>query len=354
MYGVVFTQAIPSPVAYLPSEAIDRGYKVIKELSRGWIEGQIPFLSPSPWKRTQEVEVYGDSVALYLEGVVGKVSVYQERRLLWRGESPQIWVPLVGRGKAKLTIAGEKGGIIGGAYLVARVDTQVWQRAAYPEIVPSCKQPNITLSLEEALHASAVSQGRHLCVRYPFLPPGRIREVLLYHQHSLMLSSSESSDIGFTPSFFSDVVFVLIWVILGGIVSVFPTIRTAFWTGWLRPFPTDPVETGVGLLWLGSGMSFSLWRIGQISLLWILLLCLVAELLIFEWINENVNWIWQSWLLPTGILAIVSLVYPSFCMYAALGLWGIRSLRFILYSPKFAYLCLAEVFMFILHIPLDA
>ncbi|MCX7653008.1 MAG: hypothetical protein N2200_09125 [Bacteroidia bacterium] len=342
-----------SPVAYIPIKAYDQGYKVVQELSHGWKEAQVPLFLEGPWQISQIVHVPYDSTVLYIEGAVGKISVYQDMRLLWRGDTENAWIPILGRGSMRLTIKGERGGIVGGVYLLVRSDTQAWQREVSPPFLPLCERSVLKLTPAEALSASPLQQGRNACLAYPFPPPGRIRSVMHARQHKLS-AFIEAPQFEIKPYFLYRTGFVLIWAVLAGMFAYFPALRQAFWQGWLKAVSTDPVETILGLVWVGMGAGMSLWSVGKESWLWIFLLTLATESVFFGWFFGKVHWVWQSWLLPIGIVSIVTLLYPHLFTPVGIGVWVIRSLRFSLHSLKFIYLCSAEMFMLLLNIPLSA
>ena len=71
------------------------------------------------WEVSRTISI-PDSAWLYLPCLVGEVALYVGERL-WSVGERSAWVPLLGPGRVRITLKGYgRGGIIGGAYLVAR------------------------------------------------------------------------------------------------------------------------------------------------------------------------------------------------------------------------------------------
>lgn len=346
---IALAQGIVSPVAYLPSEAIAEGYRVVVELSRGWIGEGIPFYRAGRWEMAQRIILPADSMILYVEGAVGRFSVYQDRRLLWRGETPTAWIPLIGRQRVQLRLTGENGGITGGIYLLAKADTQVWQRDRYPAPLPTCDKQTFSLSPEQALRAAPIAQQSASCVGYPFFPPARVQVALQSRRHRVsLLSFSDARKSSIYWRQLSRHAFVLLWVSIAALSVFFPALRTAVWTGWWQPVPTGLLEAIFGGIWLCSGMLIFFPVNEGFSLFGLFLLYLFLEGMVLERLLGIGQWAWQSWLLPMGAMLTVGFLLPSYFLYALFAGWVWRALRFILYFPELAYLCAAEVFLAIL------
>ncbi|MCX8112544.1 MAG: hypothetical protein N3E49_05030 [Bacteroidia bacterium] len=342
-------QGVVSPVAFLPESAISQGYRVIAEVSRGWVGPTLPFYEPGSWRLSQSLKLQTDSVILYIEGAVGKVSVYQDKRLLWRGEHPTLWIPLIGRGTIRLQIKGETGGITGGIYLLARSDTQAWPREPYPPPVPLCKTPSLRLNSQEALSLSPLNRTSGLCVGYDFYPPARIQKALLNRQHSLsQLSSSPADSASNQP--LSQSAFVLMAVGLALLSAALPSIYEGFWKGMYASVPSGPIEALLSLLWISIGILMAAMCMRATGVFWLFLGFMVIESLTLRYFLRRLEWVWQSWLLPTGLILIVSFLAPKYVFWSLVALWALRALRLILYFPRLTYLCTGEAFLAILLI----
>lgn len=347
---IAFAQGVVSPVAYLPAEAIAQGYRVVAELSQGWIGETVPFYRSGRWEMAQRIFLGGDSVVLYIEGAVGRLSVYQDRRLLWQGEMPTIQVLLIGQGRTQLRLTGENGGVTGGIYLLARADTQVWQHASYPESLARCDKPVFYFSSDGGLSVSPLMRVRESCASYSFFPPARVQVVLQKCGHGIFLHTSSGSETaaGDARRGVSRLAFVLLWLSMAVLGGFFSDLRTAFWAGWWQPVPSGLLESVLGAAWLSGTLLALLPAEKSLLLFDLFLLYLLLESLVFERLMGAGQWAWQSWLLPAGGLLIAGFLVPGYLLYGMLLAWAIRALRFILHFPRLAYLCTAEVFLAIL------
>jgi hypothetical protein len=149
----------PLPVApALPVS--DTAYRVIAELSGAWEGGTVPGLYAKPnWQLSREIPI-PDSAWLYLPYLVGEVTLYVGERLWSVGEG-KAWIPLLGPGVARLTLKGRSpGGILGGAYLIARKGAVAWPLSP----VPPTKRHKIN-SPTRRNSASTLAQGhRPFCL----------------------------------------------------------------------------------------------------------------------------------------------------------------------------------------------
>ncbi|MDW8057309.1 MAG: hypothetical protein RMJ57_03440 [Bacteroidia bacterium] len=345
MYAV-FAQGVVSPVAYLPSSLISQGYKVVAELSRGGSGPTIPFYAKEPWELLRKVYVPSSPVLLYAEGVVGRLSVYQNKRLLWRGETTAVAIPLLGKGVHEIRIRGEKGGIIGGIYLLAQSDTQTWTTETYPERILFCKEPNSSLPPEKWGEIGFLSRTQGLCIAYGALPPARVQVALKKNQHAISLSLNAPA----VPprKGLSKSTFVLLFTSLALLAALFPEIRLSLWTGIFFPKAAGLSEALLSILWITSGILAISLAIPDLTIFWVFGVFLLVELILFEQLLGWGQWVWQSWLLPVMVLSIVGLLWSQYLFEALIGLWVIRALASILQFPQIAYLCSAEAFFSIL------
>jgi|GEM_PF-1280460 len=365
---VACAQSVVSPVAYLPREAIAQGYRVIAEISRGWqsfiiaADGKspkeatahltVPFYHQGHWEIMQYISIPSDSTILYIEGACGKITVYQDKKLLWRGDTTVIWVPLVGKGRSRLHLIGHNGGILGGIYLLARADTQAWQRAIYPDSVVSCDAPMLSVPISQSLSAEPLLLTQGKCIGYPLIPPARILSVLQKQHHGLsfiadVLSPWTAQRVSpFLRSVFFKAAFVLMWVALAVFCLLLPELRSVLWLGVYAPSSVGLIEHSLVLLWLFATSVLCL-SVPVLVAFWAFLL---LESLLLEYTLRIGQWAWQSWLpLMAGIL-ILGLLAPKYVWLGLVGAWGIRVLRFVLYFPRLAYLCSAEAFISILFL----
>lgn len=365
---IACAQGVVSPVAYLPKEAIAQGYRVIAEISRGWqpfvipadednlagapTQLTVPFYHQGHWEIIQNVAIPSDSIILYVEGVRGKVSVYQDKKLLWRGDTTVIWVPLVGKGNSRLHLVGQDGGILGGIYLLARADTQAWQHTAYPDSVFACEAPMLSLPLSQSLSVEPPLFIQGKCIGYPLIPPARILSVLQKQHHGLFLAAGLSSSwagqriSSFLDNPFFKAAFALMWVALAVFCLLLPELRSVLWLGLYAPRTVGLIEHSLVLIWLFVAsilcISFSAFVV-----FWSFLL---LESLLLEYTLGIGQWAWQSWLVLMAGILVLGLLAPMYVWLGLVGAWGIRVLRFVLYFPKLAYLCSAEAFIGILFL----
>lgn len=345
MYAV-FAQGVVSPVAYLPPSLISQGYKVVAELSRGGSGPTIPFYAKEPWELLRKIHILSSPALLYAEGVVGRISVYQNKRLLWRGETTAVAIPLLGKGVHEVRIRGENGGIMGGIYLLAQSDTQTWTMEAYPERNLLCREPNSSLPPEKWGEVGFLSHTQGLCIAYGALPPARVQVALKKNQHAISLflnAAAVPPHKGFSKS-----TFVLLFSSLALLAALFPQVRLSLWTGVFFPRAAGLSEAILSILWITSGILAISFTLRNLTIFWIFGTFLLVELILFEQLLGWGHWAWQSWLLPVMVLSVVGLLWPQYLFEALIGLWGIRALASILQFPQIAYLCSAEAFFSIL------
>lgn len=270
-------------------------------------------------------------MVLYIEGNLGKLTVWQGQRLLYRGDSPVVWVPLLKERESILRLVGEgPGGVGGGIYLVGRSDTIGWPVDTYPA------NPLI----------SAEVKGDTEENRWVYLPavPAVHSQKRLAQQGVLWKvgrpqTPSEPSSKSPSWLFFS-------LMGLAGISVVSPALRRVFWQGFYRVVPVGPVEAvaGMGITLLFAGL---VWP-GQLELFFLFIAYQVAEIVgVLLW-GGSPHTAWQSWHpLLLGLLASQTF-WPATGFLPLYVAWGLRSLRLSLNSPGFAYLCLAEAFLYFL------
>lgn len=334
-------QAIVSPVAYVPADFLQKGYRVIAEISRGWVGPGVPFYKEGLWRLSRRISLSGRDNILYIEGGVGKLSVYQGKRLLFRGAAPMVWIPLIDTGETEVRIEGERGGITGGIYLLGRTGSVGWPAEPYPPSLPHCNQPLLYFSESEALKISPLRHSLGRCWGYPFLPPARVQKVLHSQHHQIALGSYASPS---QPRLLSLPAFAILWGGLAFLFSLFPLLHTAFWHGLFTPRPTNPIESFLGLIW-SLGALASLFLPSKESLFWLISVSLLIEAVFLKARGMEGHWVWQSLLLPLALSLLVGLLYPSVLFGLAFGLWVSRALCFIRRITPFAYLWALELFI---------
>lgn len=360
MYAA-FGQSFVSPVAYLPSHLWQEGYKVVAEISRGREGLQVPFYTRGFWKLRREVIVQEDSTLLYIEGIVGNLTIIQDGRILLRGRGPWLSVGLIGKGRMILDIEGDGGGILGGIYLLARRGMQAWGVERYPLSPPLCSSGVGYFRAVDGAALLAIAQTQNLCWQADFMPPAHIQVLLHHRKHSLRVDSSSREDISPFPihlaSLSADghfravqkVGFVVLWVLLSAFVSMLPALREVFWRGVFEHTPVGLVEIVPGVGWVVGALSLIL--LPHAYQLWALIMVfMIVETIILHGRRAS-GWAWQSWLLPAAILLSISLIAPSYEMYALGSLWLVRAVGIARLFPDFAYLWSTEVFFIILIMP---
>ncbi len=345
IYGV-FAQLPVSPVAYLPAESLAAGYRVIAELSTGWRGATLPFVREQAWEIRREV-VYPKGAALYIEGVLGEIAVWQGTRLLFVGRQPWVWVPLVGAGRAELLLSGSNGGIGGGIYLLAQADTLGWPAEPWPsESLRPCAGQVPSTTMEEVLSIEALREvgAAGACIAVPSLPPARVRRAL--SKEKCLCQGKPSAPKARVESF-SPVLLVALLGVIGGASWLFPALGSIRWRGFFSPLPVNFLEAAVGLV-VALLVSWGVLGTADVRL-WVLFwVYLGVEGAFLSAQGLSLHWAWQSWeglwLLGLG----VRLLRPEAFWIVAGVAWLLRAGWITLRVPSFAYLCLAEYFFYLL------
>lgn len=276
--------------------------------------------------------------------------MWQDSRLLFLGRAPWVWVPLLGAGRAQLRLQGERGGIGGGIYLLSRRDTMAWPAEPWPErLLPSCKEAALSVSevgvlSAETLRAAATSGA---CVAVPFLPPARVR-VSLPRDTCFCQGLPALPPTPVKP--LSPLLFVLILGLIGGSGGIFPALRQIRWQGFFSSLPVNFLEVAVGLV-VALTVSWSVLGTASPSLWALFWVCVAGEALFFALQGLSVHWAWQSWEVLWLVGLAARLMYPDTFWQVAAGAWFLRAARITFRVPSFAYLCLAEYFVYLLLAP---
>jgi len=318
-------------VAYLPGDSLRAGWRVVAEWSRGWSGPTLPFWKETSWELSR-VSSASPGHVLYIEGNAGPIEVWQAARLLYWGADSVVWVPLVESRQALLRLRSEgKSGILGGIYLLARADTQAWPAEPYPP-PPLCK---------------ASSQAACLCL--PFVPPAH-RQVALQKAGQAWKVGRCDQPTQPSPAPLTErgplisTVALVGWALLARFL---PRFRASTWKGFFHPLPADPLENLLGGLWVAFLLSCWL----EPALVGLAVGFLGVEALLLARLGAAAPWSWQSWLLPLLLLWPLEWGVGPLSPLWVYGAWLARLLRFALYNPYFAYLCLAEYFVYLLLRP---
>ncbi|MCS7188431.1 MAG: hypothetical protein RMJ66_01860 [Bacteroidia bacterium] len=347
IYNSLEVQLPVSPVAYVFSDSLRVGYKVMAELSQGWRGPRLPFWQKESWQLQRQLSVSSNAV-LYIEGVVGTISVWQGKRLLFQGGGPCVWVPLLKEAGGSILLRGYEGsGINGGIYLLSRADSIGWPAEPYPEDSGFfCKGNFYILTPQAALTIEGISRT-DACQGYPFFPSARVRQAL--RKLGVCFCILPPSQQGKEPSPVSPHIFFILISLVGLVVWRLPTLREVIWLGWLRPIPTNLIETIIGIVLLGLLSGFLWGRISPFVVgLWGLFL--VAEGLFIGLKGGEFQWCWQSWLPLVMVGLVGATVDASFVRPWIIMSWLMRASRLSIAFPDFAYLCAAEVFIYILSL----
>ncbi|MCX7605684.1 MAG: hypothetical protein N2170_00255 [Bacteroidia bacterium] len=343
IYGL-WAQSVVSPVAYLPPESLRVGYRVIAELSRGWQGPVIPFWMESEWELLRLVD-FPSGAVLYIEGQVGLVSVFQGERLLARTKQATAWIPLIGQGRAEVRIKGEKGGIGGGVYLVARSDTLAWPTEPLPTYTfPACDSICASIPTDQVFCVESLLAKPFLCWAFPFPPPARVTAALQSKGYRGCIASISISESRVRPLSLSE--FVLLMVALAGGSWLIPILRVILWRGLMQPLPVNPLET-LGALLLLSMMTALLLQDNVIGGPLCLAGTMIVEGLYFYFRDRPMRWVWQSWFPFVCLWVCMRFLWPEAFEASVALSWLLRAVRLALYLPHFAYLCAAEYFVFL-------
>lgn len=285
----------------------DTTCRIIAELSGGWQGGTVPGLYDEvSWEVSRAIFI-PDSAWLYLPCLVGEVAVYVEERL-WSVGERSVWVPLLGPGRVRVTLRGHgRGGIIGGAYLVARKGNVAWPIDS-DGFLHRCSGQD-TLGTRSASVESFIDLWR------------------------------KGMDNPVWPMWLWGLT-MLLW---GVAAFVSYPVREAHWRGPWASTPPHPLENVLGFGMVGFFIFLIAGR-GIFSVF--LAVSLLVEMVFFPWLRVPFEKIWQSWLPVLGIVWVLLPVVPQ--AWLLWGAWLGRLLMLTLYMPRLAYLCVGSLFFYLL------
>jgi hypothetical protein len=296
----------PLPVApALPVS--DTAYRVIAELSGAWEGGTVPGLYAKPnWQLSKEIPI-PDSAWLYLPYLIGEVTIYVGERL-WSVGEEKAWIPLLGPGVVRITLKGRgQGGILGGAYLIARKGAVAWPLSPSPN-----KYQLPSLSAMKSTHQPAETA-------LPFW-----RRVIAPYTWPKWLWA----------------VGMLWW---GAVTFGSYPIREAHWRGPWTTTPPHPLENVLGF----SLVLLFIFMIGGGDLpAFFLIATLLIEGLSCLGLRCPIEKIWQSWVPVLVVAWVLSHELPS--QWVWWGAWGARTLVITFYVPRLVYLCTGSLFVYLL------
>ena len=258
------------------------------------------------WQLSRTISI-PDSAWLYLPCLVGEVALYIEKRL-WSVGEKSAWVPLAGPGKVRVTLRGHgKGGIMGGAYLVARSGSVAWPIDNDWSLYKISGLD--TMGTRSASAAGFMDLWRK-GMKKPVWPPW-------------LWGLS-----------------MLLW---GVAAYVSYPVREAYWKGPWANTPPHPLENVLGF---GMG-GFLIFLIGGWSIFSVFMaVSLLAEMVFSPWLRFPFEKIWQSWLPILGIAWVLAPVVAQ--EWLLWGAWLGRTLMVTLYMPRLAYLCAGILFFYLL------
>ncbi len=307
MYHTWTREALWPSAAAPPPPCPDTTCRIIAELSGLWQGGTVPGLyNESSWQLSREL-ILPDTAWLYFPYLVGETALYIEDRL-WTAGEKSAWVPLIGPGKVNITLKGHgKGGVIGGAYLVARKGNVAW--------------PMNTVS------------GQRKCYG---LDTVELRPLL---SGSLLHFRQQQTDKPAWPMW----LWGLSMVGWGVAAFVSYPIREAHGWGPWASTPPHPIENilGFGLIGFFIFIIFSAGAFTTLIGIGVFLEVLFAKLLRLPFEK-----IWQSWIPVLGASWILGHVVSQ--EWIGWGAWLARSLLVSLYMPRLAYLCAGSLSLYIL------
>ncbi len=284
----------------------DSTCRIIAELSGNWQGGTVPGLYEEGFWEVSRTIAIPDSAWLYLPCLVGEVALYIEERL-WSVGEKSAWVPLLGPGSVRVTLRGHgRGGIMGGAYLVARKGSIAWP-------IDSEQFSYNCLGRDTMGTRSARAE----------------RFINLWRK-------------GMDKPVWPTWVWGLGMLFWGVAAFVSYPVREAYWRGPWASRPPHLLENVLGFGMVG----FFIFLIGGKGIFSVFVaVSLLMEVIFFAWLRLPFEKIWQSWLPVWGIAWVLLSVVPQ--EWLLWGGWLGRTLMVILYMPRLAYLCAGSLFFYL-------